>query len=154
MRVVQFLNRALCLIAVVALLSGCSLCKRRMSSMGDNIGGAEGEGVLKDVRYAFDSSELDATARALLQKNAAWLKENGDAKVEIEGHCDERGTNEYNMALGMRRAKSAQDYLRTLGIDAKRMGVVSYGEDNPLDPGHNEVAWAKNRRSHFRMLNQ
>jgi peptidoglycan-associated lipoprotein len=86
-----------------------------------------------------------------LAGNAEWLKANSGSKVQIEGHCDERGTNEYNMVLGANRARAAMEHLRTLGVDASRMSTVSYGEELPLDPAHNEAAWAKNRRDHFKV---
>jgi peptidoglycan-associated lipoprotein len=75
----------------------------------------------------------------------------GDRKVQVEGHCDERGTNEYNMVLGMNRAKAAMNYLRSMGVEGDRMSTVSYGEELPLDPAHDEGAWAKNRRAHFNL---
>ena len=80
------------------------------------------------------------------------MLQNEGIKVEVEGHCDERGTNEYNMALGERRATAAADYLRSLGVSGDRMRTVSYGEELPLDPRHNEEAWAKNRRVHFSVM--
>lgn len=108
------------------------------------------EGVeLRDVNFAFDKYDLSEAAKATLQANANWLQANGSAKVQVEGHCDERGTNEYNMVLGMNRARASFDYLRSLGIAEGRMSTVSYGEELPLDPAHNEEAWAKNRRAHF-----
>lgn len=105
--------------------------------------------VLQDVHFAFDSAELDELARQILLQNAQWLKANPEVKIQIEGHCDERGTEEYNLALGERRAKSVRDYLISLGISSSRISIISYGESMPLDPGHNEEAWAKNRRAHF-----
>ncbi|ARM31197.1 peptidoglycan-associated lipoprotein Pal [Prosthecochloris sp. HL-130-GSB] len=104
---------------------------------------------LADVFYAFDSSVLDMASQNQLKENAQWMMDNPDSKVIIEGHCDERGTNEYNIALGERRADSAKNYLVNLGIDPSRMQTVSYGEERPFDPGHDEAAWAKNRRAHF-----
>jgi peptidoglycan-associated lipoprotein len=94
---------------------------------------------------------LKAPARAILENKAAWLRANGRYKVRIEGHCDERGTNEYNLALGERRANSAFKYLNALGVSADRMSTISYGEERPADPGHNEAAWAKNRRDEFKL---
>ncbi len=140
-------GKLLCVVLCVTLVTGCS-CRKARSS-GDNIPVAEPGGPLADVNYAFDSYALDATAKSTLAKNADWLKENSDKSVQIEGHCDERGTNEYNMVLGMNRARSSFDYLRTLGVSDDRMSTVSYGEELPLDPRHNEDAWAKNRRAHF-----
>ena len=133
---------------VLALVLMTAACSCRTRKVGDNIGTGEG-GPLKDVYYSFDSYALDTRAKEILKANSDWLKENSAAKVQVEGHCDERGTNEYNMALGANRAKASMDYLRTLGVEASRMGTVSYGEELPLDPRHNEEAWAKNRRAHF-----
>ncbi len=106
---------------------------------------------LRDVNFAFDSAELTPSTREVLRQNAEWLKENPEASVVIEGHCDERGTREYNLALGQRRAQSVYDFMRSLGIQASRIDTVSYGEDQPLDPRSTEAAWEKNRRAHFRI---
>lgn len=144
MRASKFL--ASCLIVLLA--SGCA-CHKRGS--GGNVPLAEPGRELKDVNFAFDSYALDATAKAVLDANAAWLKSNTGRKVQVEGHCDERGTNEYNMVLGMNRARSTFDYMRGQGIDQNTMSTVSYGEDLPLNPAHNEAAWAQNRRSHFNL---
>jgi peptidoglycan-associated lipoprotein len=102
-----------------------------------------------DVQFEFDSANLSMETQDILRRKAEWLKENPRAKVIIEGHCDERGTNEYNLALGDRRAFSAKSFLVDLGISASRLTTVSYGEERPLDPGAGEDAWAKNRRAHF-----
>ena len=110
-----------------------------------------GEGPLKDIHFAFDSYKLDAEAKSTLAANADWLKANTGKKVQVEGHCDERGTAEYNMVLGAHRAKAGADYLKTLGITSSDISTVSYGEELPLDPAHNEAAWAKNRRDHFKV---
>lgn len=103
----------------------------------------------KKIYFDFDRFDLTTDAIGALNELAAFLKANADLKVSIEGNCDERGTNEYNLALGERRAKAAYDYLATQGIDAARLSTVSYGEERPADPGHNEEAWAKNRRDEF-----
>jgi peptidoglycan-associated lipoprotein len=109
---------------------------------------------LKTVQFAFDSYALDGTARGVLKTNAKWLKDNGAATVQIEGHCDERGTTEYNLALGERRANAARTYLQKLGIDKSRISVISYGKERPVDPGHDESAWARNRRDAFVTLSK
>ena len=109
--------------------------------------------VNEDVHFAFDSSFLDAEAERILAQKAAWLQDNADASVQIEGHCDERGTSAYNLALGERRANAVQQYLTVLGIGADRLSTISYGEEQPLDPGHDEAAWSRNRRAHF-VINQ
>jgi peptidoglycan-associated lipoprotein len=104
---------------------------------------------LKPVFFDYDSSDLSDAARAALNENAAALKRFDTWTVTIEGHCDERGTAEYNLALGERRAVSARSYLVSLGIPANRLRTVSYGKEFPFDPGHDESAWGKNRRAHF-----
>ena len=103
----------------------------------------------EDIYFDFDKSILTASAQDNLMRKAEWLRENPDATVTIEGHCDERGTNEYNLALGDRRAESAKAFLADLGIDPARLTTISYGEERPVDPRHSEEAWAKNRRAHF-----
>jgi len=138
---------------VILLCAGCACKSKRVGPGDDNIPMADAGSVLKDINYAFDSYAIDATARAVLDANSSYLAENTGVKVQVEGHCDERGTNEYNMVLGANRAKAAYDYLRAKGIDAARLSTVSYGEELPLDPAHNEVAWAKNRRAHFAVQN-
>ena len=106
--------------------------------------------VNEDVHFAYDSSALDAEAQAVLKSKAEFMRSTSGT-VTIEGHCDERGTSEYNMALGERRAQSAKKFLMNLGIAGSRMNTVSYGKERPLDPGHDESAWAKNRRAHFEL---
>ena len=103
---------------------------------------------LKDIYFDFDKYDLRAEAREALKANAGWLKGNASARVEIEGHCDERGTNEYNLALGAKRAQAAKDYLVTLGISQERLSTISYGEELPVCKEHNEECWQKNRRAH------
>jgi peptidoglycan-associated lipoprotein len=104
---------------------------------------------LKPVFYELDSSDLSSAAQQALNENAALLKRYTSWTVTIEGHCDERGTPEYNLALGERRAITARAYLVSLGIPADRMRIVSYGKEFPFDPGHDETAFSKNRRAHF-----
>lgn len=101
------------------------------------------------VLFDFDSSALTPTAQERLRRKAAWLKENEKASVIIEGHCDERGTNEYNLALGWRRAEAAKAFLVDLGVSATRMSTISYGEERPFAKGSYEGAWSQNRRAHF-----
>ena len=106
-------------------------------------------GPLKDIGFNFDSAALSEAVRATLKTNADWLKSNPSARVQIEGHCDERGTAEYNMALGAKRAQAAMDYLTTLGIAGNRLSTVSYGEEIPVCKEHNEACWVQNRRARF-----
>ena len=105
---------------------------------------------LDTIYFDFDSFVLSPATRDTLQKNADFLlKKNTTVKVRIEGNCDERGSDEYNLALGEKRAKAALNYLVTLGVPAGRLSFISYGEEKPADPGHDEAAWAKNRRDDF-----
>jgi peptidoglycan-associated lipoprotein len=103
----------------------------------------------ENVYFDFDNATLDYQAQELLKQKAMWLRDNPDANVVIEGHCDERGTNAYNLALGERRAESAKTFLVNLGISGMRLTTISYGEEKPVDMGQNEEAWAKNRRAAF-----
>jgi peptidoglycan-associated lipoprotein len=103
----------------------------------------------EDIHFEFDSIVLSQQAQEILRKKAQYLKENPNLMVTIEGHCDSRGTSEYNLALGDRRAYSAKIFLVDLGIDESRLRTISYGEERPLDPRENEEAWSKNRRDHF-----
>ncbi|HVO93051.1 MAG TPA: peptidoglycan-associated lipoprotein Pal [Terriglobales bacterium] len=104
---------------------------------------------LQDVYFDFDSYALRADARETLKANGAWLKANPAAQIQIEGHCDERGTTDYNLALGSKRAQSVKDYLVTLGSSADRLSTISYGEEIPVCQEHNEECWQKNRRARF-----
>ncbi len=109
-------------------------------------------GVLRDIQFGYDSANLSEEARGILQENAAWLSRYPDVRVLIEGHCDERGTVEYNLALGEERARSTRDYLRGLGIEESRMRIISYGKEFPLDIRSNEEAWRRNRRAHLEII--
>jgi peptidoglycan-associated lipoprotein len=106
----------------------------------------------ENIFFDFDKSELKPEARAILVKKAEWLRNNAEFSVRIEGHCDERGTNEYNLALGERRANAAWKFLNALGISGNRMTTISYGEERPADPRHDESAWSKNRRDEFKLI--
>lgn len=112
------------------------------------------DGMFKTVYFDFDKADLRGDGRAALDANYALLNEFQSAVVEIQGHCDERGTIEYNLALGERRAKAAQTYLVGLGVPASRLQTVSFGEERPAVPGHDESAWSKNRRAEFRVVSQ
>lgn len=104
---------------------------------------------LSDIHFDFDKYDLRAGDREVLTGHGKWLTDNGSVKVLIEGHCDERGTVEYNLALGEKRARTARDFLVNYGISADRVDIISYGKERPLDPRHTEDAWATNRRCHF-----
>ena len=107
------------------------------------------ESELQKIYFNFDSSDLSEAARAALSKDADLLAKQPSVKLRIEGNCDERGSDEYNLALGERRAKAARDYLVNLGVQPERLSIISYGVEKPADPGHDEAAWAKNRRDEF-----
>jgi peptidoglycan-associated lipoprotein len=106
-------------------------------------------GPLADVHFDYDQAALSDEARGIIEKHAAWIKAHPGLKVGVEGHCDERGAVEYNLALGDQRARAVRDYLVSLGVEAGRLTTVSYGKERPLDLGTGEAAWAKNRRAHF-----
>lgn len=110
---------------------------------------AEGEGVFRDINFGYDSADIDDVARQNIEYNVQILQANPEVKVQIEGHCDARGTAEYNMALGAKRARAVKDVLISYGISGNRLDTISYGEEVPLDPGQNERAWSANRRAHF-----
>jgi peptidoglycan-associated lipoprotein len=110
---------------------------------------AQERGWIRDAFFPFDESTLTADAQEALTVSAQWLRANPQFALTIEGHCDERGTEQYNLALGDRRANVARDYLVTLGIDPRRIRTVSYGEERPFRTGSNEAAWAQNRRAHL-----
>jgi len=104
---------------------------------------------LKDIHFDFDKSDIRSPDQAILDQNVAWLKTNANAKVLIEGHCDERGTSEYNLALGERRATATREYLTSAGVPAGRITTVTYGKERPQCAEHTEECWAQNRRAHF-----
>ncbi|MCB9025005.1 MAG: OmpA family protein [Bdellovibrionaceae bacterium] len=104
---------------------------------------------LTTVNFEYDKATITSKAKDLLKKNAGWINNNKDVVVQIEGHCDTRGSVEYNLALGERRAKSVKNYMVTLGVDPKRMTIISYGEEKTLDDGNTDSAHAKNRRANF-----
>ena len=144
-------NTLLVLIATLAL-SACSTGKKAGNIEGDVYTGTEtveylAAGVPDRVFFATNKSSLTTKARETLRKQATYLRKNKNLNVTIEGHADERGTREYNLALGERRANAAKDYLMTYGISGNRISVISYGKERPVDSGSNPLAWSKNRRS-------
>lgn len=116
---------------------------------GGSIPTAEGEGAFRDIHFDFDSAAISDSARQEIEFNVQALQANRDLKIQLEGHSDERGTAEYNLALGNKRAHAVSDVLVSYGVAASRISTISYGEEVPLDPGHDETAWAQNRRVHF-----
>ncbi|MBX7137289.1 MAG: OmpA family protein [Oligoflexia bacterium] len=110
---------------------------------------AEGEGLFRDINFDYDSARIGDQARQSIEYNVEILKQRPEVKIQLEGHCDERGTAEYNLALGDERSKAVKDVLLSYGIQPNRLETISYGEEVPLDPAHDEMAFAKNRRVHF-----
>ena len=146
-------NGSLILVACI-VLSACATQKKSSTGQmqGDVYTGTDSveylaTGVPDRVFFATNETVLTTASRETLRKQAAWLRKNGSINVVLEGHADERGTREYNLALGERRANSAKDYLMTYGISANRISVISYGKERPVDSGSNPLAWSKNRRS-------
>ena len=136
------------------VLSACATQTKKVDSQmqGDVYTGTDtveylADGVPDRVFFATNESILTTASRETLRKQAAWLRKNSDVTVVLEGHADERGTREYNLALGERRANAAKDYLMTYGISSDRISVLSYGKERPVDSGSNPLAWSKNRRS-------
>ena len=126
--------------------------KNRFQIQGDVYTGTDtvkylADGVKDRVFFATNESVLTTASRDTLRKQAAWLRKNSEVTVVLEGHCDERGTREYNLALGERRANAAKDYLMTYGVASNRISVISYGKERPVDSGSNPLSWSKNRRS-------
>lgn len=158
-------TRALFTTVMVAFLAvGCA--SKKPSNDQDGANGANGAnngltlelngdsdsntaGGLQTVYFGFDSSTIDSSTKDTLKNNAEFLKTNATVDVQVEGHCDERGGRQYNLALGERRAKTVRDYLVGLGVEAKRISVISYGNERPVSEGHDESAWGKNRRGNF-----
>ena len=136
------------------LLSACAQLAAKIDAQiqGDVYTGTDtveylADGVPDRVFFATNESVLTTASRDTLRKQAAWLRKNSDINVVLEGHADERGTREYNLALGERRANAAKDYLMTYGISENRISVISYGKERPVDSGSNPLSWSKNRRS-------
>ena len=146
------LKNVLLVIFATLILSACSTAKKSGNIDGDVYTGKEtveylASGVPDRVFFATNKSSLTTASRATLRKQATFLRKNKSLNVTIEGHADERGTREYNLALGERRANSVKDYLMTYGISGNRISVISYGKERPVDSGSNPLAWSKNRRS-------
>ena len=146
------LKRFLIVVLATLTLTACAVQKKSGLMEGDVYSGKDtveylASGVADRVFFATNKSTLTTAARDTLRKQAAWIRKNKKITVSVEGHADERGTREYNLALGERRANSAKDYLMTYGISSNRISVISYGKERPVDSGSNPLAWSKNRRS-------
>ena len=147
------LKRFLLVVLAGFVLTACATQKKQTGQMqGDVYTGSDtveylATGVPDRVFFATNKSVLTTASRDTLRKQAAWLRENKNINVTVEGHADERGTREYNLALGERRANAAKDYLMTYGVSSDRIQVISYGKEKPVDSGSNPLSWSKNRRS-------
>jgi len=146
------LKNILLIIFATLILSACSTAKKSGNIDGDVYTGKDtvkflASGVPDRVFFATNKSSLTTASRATLRKQANYLRKNKNLNVTIEGHADERGTREYNLALGERRANAAKDYLMTYGISGKRISVISYGKEKPVNPASTPLAWSQNRRS-------
>ena len=146
------LKNILLVVCATMLLNACSTAKKSGSTSGDVYTGKEtvkylASGVPDRVFFATNKSSLTTASRETLRKQSTYLRKNKDLNITIEGHADERGTREYNLALGERRANAAKDYLMTYGISGKRISVISYGKEKPVNPASSTLAWSQNRRS-------
>ena len=153
MKLNKILKNAFLVIVTCMALSACAVSKKSTGQMqGDVYTGTDtveylASGVPDRVFFATNESVLTTASRETLRKQAAWLRKNSDVTIVLEGHADERGTREYNLALGERRANAAKDYLMTYGISGKRISVISYGKERPVNPANSPLAWSQNRRA-------
>ena len=152
MNLSKIFKNVLLIILASLVLTACATKKVQNQMQGDVYTGSDtveylASGVPDRVFFATNESVLTTASRETLRKQAAWLRKNSDITVVLEGHADERGTREYNLALGERRANAAKDYLMTYGISSDRISVLSYGKERPVDSGSNPLAWSKNRRA-------
>ena len=155
MNLIKIFKNTFFIMVVCLVLSACAT--KKVSTVGNQMQGDVytgtdtveylASGVPDRVFFATNESVLTTRSRDTLRKQAAWLRKNSEINVVLEGHADERGTREYNLALGERRANAAKDYLMTYGVSADRVSVISYGKERPVDSGSNPLAWSKNRRS-------
>lgn len=114
-----------------------------------NTGTLGGSGPLSDIHFGYNTYNIEPQDGSVLKQNASWLQSNPRTRVQVEGHCDERGSEEYNIALGAKRAQAAKDYLETLGVEGSRISTISYGKELPMCTDHDESCWQQNRRDHF-----
>ena len=152
MNLSKFFKNTFLVMLACLVLSACATKKVQNQMQGDVYTGTDtveylASGVPDRVFFATNESVLTTASRETLRKQAGWLRKNSDVTIVLEGHADERGTREYNLALGERRANAAKDYLMTYGISSDRISVLSYGKERPVDSGSNPLAWSKNRRS-------
>ena len=148
----NILKKGLLVISASLVLTACATKNVKNQTQGDVYTGSDSveylaSGVKDRVFFATNETVLTTASRETLRKQAAWLRKNSKITVVLEGHADERGTREYNLAIGERRANSAKDYLMTYGISSDRISIISYGKERPVDSGSNPLSWSKNRRS-------
>lgn len=164
------IQKMIAMLAVSLILVGCGGTKEKSDGAEGGVGDDQIEAMpisfdpmgsdsgnipgLSSITFEYDKAVLTTEARRVLAENANWLSQNGNVNLQIEGHCDNRGSSEYNLSLGERRANSVKSYLISLGVQGQRLSVVSYGEEKPLEMGDTESAWAKNRRANFVPLAQ
>ena len=155
MNLSKFYKNTFLIVLLSLVLTACATQKAAkidLQIQGDVYSGTDtveylADGVPDRVFFATNESVLTTASRETLRKQAGWMRKNSDVTVVLEGHADERGTREYNLALGERRANAAKDYLMTYGVSSNRISVISYGKERPVDSGSNPLAWSKNRRS-------
>ena len=152
MKLIKILKNSFLVVLACLVLSACATKKVSTQIQGDVYTGTDtveylASGVPDRVFFATNESVLTTASRETLRKQATWLRKNSKITIVLEGHAEERGTREYNLALGERRANAAKDYLMTYGISSDRISVLSYGKERPIDSGSNPLAWSKNRRS-------
>ena len=152
MKLSKFLKNGFLILVASLVLTACATQKQTGKMQGDVYTGSDSveylaSGVPDRVFFATNETVLTTASRETLRKQAGWLRKNPKINIVLEGHADERGTREYNLAIGERRANSAKDYLMTYGISSNRISVLSYGKERPVDSGSNPLAWSKNRRS-------
>jgi len=152
MNLSKILKNGLLVVVASFVLTACAVQKKTTLTQGDVYTGTDSveylaSGVKDRVFFATNETVLTTASRETLRKQAAWLRKNSKITIVLEGHADERGTREYNLALGERRANSAKDYLMTYGISSDRISVLSYGKERPVDSGSTPLSWSKNRRS-------
>jgi peptidoglycan-associated lipoprotein len=152
MKLIKILKNSFLVVLACLVLSACATKKVSTQIQSDVYTGTDtveylASGVPDRVFFATNESVLTTASRETLRKQATWLRKNSKITIVLEGHADERGTREYNLALGERRANAAKDYLMTYGISSDRISVLSYGKERPIDSGSNPLAWSKNRRS-------
>ena len=135
---------------ILALVIGMGCSKKKVTEEATG----QSDGDFRTVHFDFDKYDIRGDARSILTENAEYLKKNPKMEAQVEGHCDERGSTEYNLALGQRRANATKAYLVNLGVESSRVSTVSYGEERPVDAGHDEPAWDKNRRAEFRITSK